>query len=153
MDTSIWAWLDPFGLIFLVGILIPNLIYAFRRPEGFESGWHCRPLEIMEQAGRIGCTAFMVLHFPGTGWGFASQGAFVTYLIGNAALVGAYCLVWAVCFRRPSKFRAWALSVLPSAAFLLSGILEHHLLLTLSALIFAPCHIFLSVILKHSCCC
>ena len=43
-----------------------------------------------------------------------------------------------------SEIRALSLSILPSILFLFSGVMSHSLLLTLSSLVFAPCHIAIS---------
>ncbi|MBO5401216.1 MAG: hypothetical protein J6A14_05215, partial [Spirochaetaceae bacterium] len=56
-----------------------------------------------------------------------------------------YCLIWIICFRKNTLFRAISLSVIPSIIFLFSGFLSRNLLLIASALIFAPSHIGLSV--------
>lgn len=66
------------------------------------------------------------------------------YLIIDAVCVLAYGVIWIVCFRKSSVFRALALSILPSVLFLASGILTRSILLTLFACIFAPTHILLS---------
>ena len=101
-------------------------------------------MERLEQIGRFGCFGFMVIHIPGTWFGFPSDEAFAIYLMADAALIACYCLIWILCFRKNGLFRALALSILPSLVFLLSGILSRSPLLILSALLFAPCHILLS---------
>lgn len=138
------SWLNVFGLGFLVVILIPNLIFALKCPQGFENPWQNRRVEIIEQIGRFGCMAFMAVNIPGTWFGWWSDEAFAVYLIADTLLAAAYCLIWILCFRKNTLFRALALSILPSALFLLSGILSRSVLLTLSALLFAPSHILIS---------
>ena len=54
------------------------------------------------------------------------------------------CIIWIVCFQKNTIFRALALSILPSVLFLFSGIMSRSVLLILSAVIFAPCHILIS---------
>lgn len=132
------SWLNVFGLGFLVVILIPNLVFALKCPQGFENPWQNRRVEIIEQIGRFGCMAFMAVNIPGTWFGWWSDEAFAVYLIADTLLAAAYCLIWILCFRKNTLFRALALSILPSALFLLSGILSRSVLLTLSALLFAP---------------
>lgn len=138
------SWLNVFGLGFLIVILIPNIIFALKCPQGFANLWHNRWVERIEQLGRFGCMAFMAVNIPGTWFGWWSDEAFAVYLIADTLLAAAYCLIWILCFRKNTRFRALALSILPSALFLLSGILSRSVLLTLSALLFAPCHILLS---------
>lgn len=137
-------WFSPFGFGFMAAIMIPNILFAAKCKDGFVNYWHCKIVEVLEQAGRFGCFAFMVINVPGTWLGWPSDEAFCAYLVINFVLVGLYCLIWGLCFRKNSLFRALALSVLPSAVFLLSGFLSRSGLLTLSALVFAPCHILIS---------
>lgn len=136
--------MNLYGLIFMVAILIPNVIFAVKCPDGFNNTWHNKTVEVCEQIGRFGCFAFMIVHIPGTWFGFPSDEAFAVYLVADSLLVLLYCGIWAVCFRKNSVFRALALSILPSLLFLLSGILSRSVLLILAALLFAPCHIMLS---------
>lgn len=133
---------NPFGLAMMAVILIPNIIFAIRCRDGFENLWHHRLAEGLEQAGRYGCMAFMAVRGPR--FGFSSDEAFALYLLVGCALVLAYCAVWLICFRKNSLFRALALSILPSVLFLFCGVMSHSILLTLSALIFAPSHITIS---------
>lgn len=137
-------WINPYGLFFMAVILIPNIVFAVKCPQGFENTWENKTVERLEQIGRFGCFGFMVIHIPGTWFGFPSDEAFAIYLMADAALVACYCLIWILCFRKNGLFRAMALSILPSLVFLLSGILSRSPLLILSALLFAPFHILLS---------
>ena len=134
--------INVFGLAFMAVILAPNLVFALRCREGFAHPRTNRVLELLEQIGRFGCFAFMIL--PGPGFGFSSDEALALYLIVDALLALAYCVIWIVCFRRPGIFRTLFLSILPSILFLFSGVMSHSILLTLSSLIFAPSHIAIS---------
>ena len=125
-------------------ILIPNILFAVKCKDGFENKWKNRTVETVEQIGRFGCFGFMIFNIPGTWFGWWSDEAFAVYLVVDALLVGLYCLVWIVCFRKSSVFRALALSILPSVLFLFSGIMTRSVLLTISALLFAPTHIAIS---------
>lgn len=138
-------WLNPYGLVMVAVILIPNLLFAIKCKDGFENSFHNPAVETLEQIGRFGCFGFMIFTIPGTAQGWTSHSAFVLYLVADAALAAIYCAVWAVCFRKSSLFRALALSILPSILFLVSAILTRSWPLLLSALIFAPCHIWISV--------
>ena len=137
-------WLNVFGLVFMAVILIPNILFAVKHKDGFENKWKNRTVETVEQIGRFGCFGFMIFNIPGTWFGWWSDEAFAVYFVVDALLVGLYCLVWIVCFRKNSVFRALALSILPSALFLFSGIMTRSILLTISALLFAPAHIAIS---------
>lgn len=137
-------WIDPFGAVFMAVIMIPNIIFALTCKDGFENKWNNRAAECLEQLGRFGCFGTMIVHIPGTWFGWWSDEAFAVYLIVDTALVALYCLIWVLCFRKNSIFRALALSVIPSLLFLFSGIMSRSILLVLSAALFAPSHILIS---------
>lgn len=133
-----------FGLIFIAIIMIPNIIYAIKCKEGFINKWSNKTVELLEQIGRFGCFGFMIINIPGTWFGWWSDEAFAAYLIVNVILVLSYCTIWIICFKKNTVFRALALSILPSVLFLFSGIMSRSVLLMISAVIFAPCHIIIS---------
>lgn len=137
-------WFNLFGLLFIAVIMIPNIIFAVKCKDGFENKWSNKTAEFIEQVGRFGCFSFMIFHIPGTCFGWWSEEAFAVYLIANALLVALYCVVWVVCFRKNTVFKALALSIIPSVVFLFSGIMCRSVLLILSAVLFAPTHILIS---------
>ena len=137
-------WFNIFGLIFIVIIMIPNIIYAIKCKDGFANKWQNKTVELLEQIGRFGCFGFMIINIPGTWFGWWSDEVFAVYLMVDVILVLLYCIIWAVCFKKNTVFRALALSVLPSMIFLFSGIMSRSVLLMISAVIFTPCHILVS---------
>lgn len=137
-------WLNIFGLIMVAVIMIPNILFAMKCKDGFVNKWNNKFVETVEQIGRFGCFGFMIINIPGTWSGWWSDEAFAVYLVVDALLVTLYCVIWAICFRKSSVFRALALSIIPSVLFLFSGIMSRSILLTIAALLFAPSHIMLS---------
>ena len=137
-------WINIFGLIFMAVIMIPNVIFALKCKDGFENQWKNRWVEAIEQIGRFGCFGFMIIHIPGTWFGWWSDEAFAVYLIVDTILAALYCLIWIVCFRKNSVFRALALSIIPSVLFLFSGIMSRSVLLIIAAVLFEPSHIAIS---------
>ena len=137
-------WLNPFGLVFMAVILIPNIVFALKCKDGFANKWENKTVQIIEQVGRFGCFGFMIVNIPGTCFGWWSDEAFALYLIADTLLVLIYCLIWIVCFQKKSLFRALALSIIPSILFLFSGIMSRSVLLILYAALFAPSHIVIS---------
>ena len=137
-------WINPFGLVFMAIILVPNIVFAIRCKDGFANKWENKDIERIEQIGRFGCFGFMIVNIPGTCFGWWSDEAFALYLIANTLLVLLYCLIWILCFKKNSLFRALALSIIPSILFLFSGIMSRSVLLILSAALFAPSHIAIS---------
>jgi len=137
-------YINIIGLIFIVIIMLPNIIYAIKCKDGFANKWQNKMVELLEQIGRFGCFGFMIINIPGTWFGWWSDEAFAVYLVVNAVLVLLYCGIWVICFKKNTVFRALALSILPSVIFMFSGIMSRSVLLIVSALIFAPCHILIS---------
>ena len=137
-------WFNVFGLIFIVVIMIPNVVFAIKRKDGFDNKWDNKFVEFIEQAGRFGCFGFMIFNMPGTWFGWWSDEAFALYLIVDGILVMLYCAIWIICFKKNSVFRALALSVIPSVLFLFSGIISRSVLLTVASVLFAPSHIAIS---------
>ena len=137
-------WLNVFGLVMVTVIMIPNILFAMKCKDGFVNKWNNKSVETVEQIGRFGCFGFMIVNIPGTWFGWRSDEAFAVYLVVDAVLVTLYCVIWAVCFRKSSVFRALALSIIPSVLFLFSGIMSRSILLTIAAVLFAPSHILIS---------
>lgn len=137
-------WFNIFGLVFIVIIMIPNIIFAIKCKDGFDNKWNNKIIEILEQIGRFGCFGFMIINIPKTWFGFWSDEAFAIYLIVDTILVLLYCVIWFICRKKNNIFKALSLSVIPSVIFLFSGIMARSVLLIVSALIFAPCHIMIS---------
>ena len=137
-------WINIFGAVFIVIIMVPNIIFALKCRDGFENKWNNKGVEIVEQIGRFGCFGFMVINIPGTWFGWWSNEAFALYLIVNSILIILYCLIWTICFRKNTVFKALALSIIPSVIFMFSGIMSRSVLLIVASLLFAPTHILIS---------
>ena len=137
-------WLNIFGLVFIVVIMIPNIVFAIKYKNGFENKYRNKVIEIIEQIGRFGCFGFMVFNVPTVWFGWWSDETFAIYLIIDAILVALYCIIWMICWKKNNIFKALALSIIPSVLFLFSGIMSRSVLLVISALLFAPTHILIS---------
>ena len=137
-------WFNIFGLAFITAIMIPNIIFALKHKEAFENRYHNKTIEITEQIGRFGCFGFMIFNIPTTWFGWWSDEAFAIYLMVDAVLIVLYCTIWVIYWRKNNVFKAMALSIIPSAIFLFSGIMCRSILLIISSLLFAPAHIFIS---------
>ena len=137
-------WINIYGFVFMLFIMITNIIFTLKNKDGFQNLWNNKIIEVFEQIGRFGCFGFMILIIPGFGLGFSSNEFFSLYLILNTVLIVAYCLIWFICFKKNSIFRALALSIIPSVIFLTSGSLSRYILLIVTAIIFAPCHVIIS---------
>lgn len=132
-----------YGLVIVLIILVPNVVFALCNKDGFENLWHNKAVEILEQIGRFGCMIFMFIVIPEVS--FPSDESFALYIIVNMALVLLYCLFWILFFKKNHIVRAVLLSVIPAVIFLFSGFISGNIPLIIAALIFAPCHILISV--------
>lgn len=137
-------WINIFGIVFIAIIMIPNIVFAIKCKDGFENKWNNKSVEIIEQIGRFGCFGFMVIKIPGTWFGWWTDKVFSIYLIVNIVLIILYCVIWIICFRKNTVFRALALSIIPSVIFLFCGIMSRSILLIITSLLFAPAHILIS---------
>ena len=137
--------INLYGLSFMAIIMIPNIVYAIKCRDGFGNRWQNKTVETLEQIGRFGCFGFMVINIPGTWFGWWSDEAFAVYLIVDSVLVFAYCILWIVLWKKNNLLRALALSIIPSVVFLFSALMSRSILLTVSALLFAPMHILISI--------
>jgi len=138
------SWFNLFGLIFMVVILIPNIIFGIMHPEVFENKYSSKTVEALEQVGRFCCFGFMFISPPFVCLGYPFDGAQTVYIILGAALTALYTIGWAVFWHESSVRKALALSILPSLLFLESGILTLHIPLIIFSVIFAICHITIS---------
>ncbi|MBR5559532.1 MAG: hypothetical protein IKU72_04735 [Oscillospiraceae bacterium] len=136
--------INVFGLAFVIVMMIPNIIFAVRCKDGFESKWNNKTIERLEQIGRFGCIGFMFLNIPGTWFGWWSWKVFAIYLIVDAVLVIFYCALWIICWKKNNVFKALSLSIIPSVLFLFSGVVSRSILLILAAMLFAPTHVLIS---------
>lgn len=58
------SWFHLPGLLFVILILIPNLLFAATHKDGFENLYHNPTAELLEQIGRFGCFVFMFFPRP-----------------------------------------------------------------------------------------
>ncbi len=137
-------WFNLWGLIFIIIIMIPNIIFAMKCKDGFENKWDNKAAVMIEQIGRFGCFILMIVNIPGTVLGFWFESANQIYIIADSVLVLLYCAIWAVCFKKSSVFRALALSIIPSVLFLFSAVMIRSIPLMIAAVLFAPSHIMIS---------
>lgn len=137
-------YLNYWGLIFVVAILIPNIVFAITYKDGFENRYHNKLVGLLEQIGRFGCffSMFLIIPFMSKGYWF-KQGETV-YLVLGVILVILYCLGWIAFWKENSIRKSLYLSIIPSLLFIESGIISGNILLLIFAVVFAPCHILIS---------
>ena len=107
---NMMEWINILGAVFIAVIMIPNIIFTLKCKDGFENKWNNKGVEVVEQIGRFGCFGFMVVNIPGTWFGWWCEEAFAIYLIANVVLIILYCVIWIICFRNNTIFKALTLS-------------------------------------------
>ena len=137
-------YFNIYGLIFVIIILIPNIIFAYSCKDGFENHYENKLVEIMEQIGRFGCFISMFLVIPFLNKGFWFKSGKTIYVALGIVLVTLYCTGWIIFWKDDSIRKSLYLSIVPSLLFIESGIISGNFQLLVFAIIFAPCHILIS---------
>ena len=140
-----FGWINLFGGIIVILMLIPNIVYALRNRDE-RNLCENRLMNILEQVGRYGCIVLMWLPLLVWKFGFRSVFEMLLYFVGNGALLLAYWLVYARYLEQRTAGRALALAVIPACIFLLSGLLLRHWLLAGFAVLFAVGHIYVTTV-------
>lgn len=162
----VWNWINIFGLITIVLLLLPNIIYAVKYRDE-KNLCENKFMNILEQVGRYGSMLFMVVCLKSGGFCFSSTAAFLAYCFGNLLILLAYWVLWGVFFHvsgrrdgrqdgvsavslagkrevRSTAALQMSLAVLPSCLFLLDGIALGYVPLIVFALLFAAGHIYVT---------
>ena len=136
-------WLNVFGLILVILLLIPNIVYAVKVKDQKNLCTN-KFMNILEQIGRYACMFLMVFNIGIDEFGFGSVGAFLIYFIGNVLLMLSYWIIWILYFYKQSFGRQITLAILPTCLFLLSGITMRHYLLILFGVVFGVGHVYVT---------
>ena len=139
------GWFNYVGLCVVILILIPNIVFAIKVKDGFSNSGVSKRLVIAEQIGRFGSFFFMIFNIPYMYFNFFFNGAFAVYVGVLTVLCALYIAFWIICRNKFFKFRAYALSIIPSIMFIFGGIMLLNIPLLAFSLIFAPSHIAISV--------
>lgn len=62
-------WFNLYGLIFIIVIMVPNIIFAAKCKDGFENKYQNKLVETLEQIGRFTCFGTMIINIPHTIFG------------------------------------------------------------------------------------
>ena len=135
------------GLIYMLMIQIPNIMWARRKPEGYDPSGENKVLLVFERGGQALCTASILLfsdYNPGP------LEPWTTWLFASAALMVLYEIFWIRYFRSKQTVRdfyrsLWGIpapgATLPVFAFLLLGIYGKVIWLIISSAILGIGHI------------
>ena len=146
-----FGWINLFGAGIVVLIMIPNIIYAAGQKQDETQIEVPHGLSACEQVGRYGCIILMWLPLLVWKFGFGSVEEFLIYLIGNGALLLCYYLSWMLYSRKKTLSVAMALAIIPTAIFLLSGLLLRHWLLVAFAILFGFAHCTITYMTHKEC--
>lgn len=134
------AVLNIYGLIIIIIIMIPNIVFAIKE-KNFESKYHNKTVEIIEQIGRFGSMFLMMFNVSLLEYGYWFENGKIFYMVTIGILALLYCFTWVLYFKKETRSKAMALAIIPTAIFLISGILLLHVLLIITALLFTIGHI------------
>jgi len=137
-------WFNYYGLVIMVVIMIPNIIYAIKHKNQV-AVYDNKVAIAFEQIGRYGSFVFMIFNIPYTYIGFWFSFGKIFYITVNAVLLLGYCLSWIVLWNKNGIVKALLLSIIPSLVFILSSILIASIPLFLFAVIFSITHILISI--------
>ncbi len=141
------------GLLFLLMLFIPNLIWPGRRPQGYDAGGESRLLRALERAGQaaVTCAALVFSDYDAHRWS-----AWTLWLAAAAALMLLYEGWWIRYFKSGRTLSGFyssycgvpvAGATLPVAAFFLLGVYGRVVWLMASAAILGIGHI--GIHLRH----
>lgn len=138
-----FGWINVFGAVIVVLMLIPNIIYAIKNKEE-QNRCPNRVMNVIEQIGRYACIVLMWLPLLVWKFGFPSVAEMMLYLGGNAVLLIVYWIVYAVYLKKKTPGCALTLAIVPTCIFLLSGLTLRHWLLVAFAVLFGVGHIYVT---------
>lgn len=138
-------WINIFGGIIVVLMLIPNIIFAVKCKEK-QTNKAGKAVTIIEQIGRYGCMALMIIPLFVGKFGFSPLEFLFVYIIGNALLLIMYYVFWALYFKNKGTRNTLALAIIPTLIFIVSAVSVKHWALLVTAVIFGVSHIYITYI-------
>ncbi len=138
-----FGWINLINLSAAACLVIINIVASRKGvSDSFSSRY---PLvNILEQAGRYGCMALMVLPIftKDLKFGFSSAPEMCIWICATALLLVIYGVLWV---KKPKGGAGipYALAIVPVVLFLLNGILLRHPALIVVSLLFGVCHLMI----------
>lgn len=136
-------WINIFGGVIVLLILIPNIIYALKNKEVTPEKSNI-VIRITEQVGRYACMLLMIVPLFVGEFGFSPLELMFNYLIGNLILLVFYYIFWVLFAKNKSLDKALALAAIPTLIFINSAISVKHWTLLVFALLFGASHIYIT---------
>lgn len=138
-------WINLFGFIVVVLLLIPNIIFAIKN-KNQQSAPSNKILNIIEQIGRYACILLMVLPLFVWEFGFSPLEWMFVYLLGDIVLLILYYIFWLLYRKKQTMGNALALAVIPTLIFVVSAVSVRHWALLIMAVLFGVSHIAITYI-------
>lgn len=135
--------MNIYGLIIMAIVMIPNVIFAIKE-KNFDSKYHNKAVEIIEQIGRFGSMGLMIFNIPLLEFGYWFNNGKIVYMVLTGVLAVLYCFVWFLYFRKSTIKKAMSLAIIPTIIFLSSGIIQGKVLLIITAILFGIGHIIIT---------
>ena len=88
-----FGWINLFGAVIVIIMLIPNIIYAVRN-KNQKNLCKNKFMNVIEQVGRYACIVLMWLPLLVWEFGFDGVTEMIIYLAGNGILLAAYIAVF-----------------------------------------------------------
>ncbi|MBO4679298.1 MAG: hypothetical protein J5626_06480 [Lachnospiraceae bacterium] len=141
--TVKFGWINVFGAIIALLLLIPHLIFEikFRNRKRRSMPGILRVFESLLWAI---CCFLMIVNVDFYEFGFDSKTLFIVYFVGNVLLLLAYYITWFFFFIRPTFGRRVSTAVIALLTFCLSGVTLTNIPLIVFASLFGNCHIFMA---------
>ena len=135
-----FGWINWINTAVIVCLILINIIVARKGKSGSFSSKYLT-VNILEQIGRYGSMALMILPIFVRGWkfGFGSVMEMCLWICLTILLLIIYSLLW---FKKAkgSIGILYGLAIVPVILFLLNGILLQHPALIVTSLVFGTCH-------------
>lgn len=90
--------INIFNAIIVVLMLIPNIVFALKSKEK-QINKAGKAVTVIEQIGRYGCMALMVLPLFVWEFGFSPLELMFVYIVSNSVLLIMYYIFWALYFK------------------------------------------------------
>lgn len=138
-------WINLFGGIVVLLMLIPNIIFAVKNKEQHTNKSN-RIVNIIEQISRYACIILMVLPLFVWEFGFSPLEFMFSYIIGDGVLLILYYIFWGSYSKKRTVGKALALAIIPTLIFINSAISVKHWALLVMAIIFGISHMYVTYI-------
>ncbi len=136
---------NVYGLVILLLLLIPNLLYYKKHPEAFYNHYQNKRLALVEQIGRYGTFLLMIYNPTNFTLWCESASTRLLYPLVNGILLLFYWMVFIRYWKDNSIAKALALSITPTIIFIFSGVLLLNIALIVLGILFGFAHITISV--------